>query len=221
MSFRLPICCILVGSTILQELQKHLPNEEYRAHLGTQGTWEVSWMAEHIAKRSFLKYGGESGAAAQVLWAAWEHHTRRTGQRCTLPWLVAAFDRTSAGALAREEAAAALEDTALANLGPQAKKRGRHSKPKRQAKPAAAVAATAAAASQCAAEPAASDAAGPVPCRPQVRRRARPAAAKTRTRAARAAAAAIPVPTTSSSSSSSSSGNSSSCSSSGSSDGSN
>ena len=63
-----------------EDLQQHLPSEHYVPMRGLQNTWEVSWQGEHIAKRSFLKYGSESMAAKHVLWEAWGHHFRRTGR---------------------------------------------------------------------------------------------------------------------------------------------
>ena len=98
-----------------------MPNPDYKAHAGKQGTWEVSYRGSHVAKRSFLKHGGEDSAAKHVLWAAWCHHTHRTGQPCQLPWLLEEF---GIGAVAEDVAAQALDATALADLGePRKRKR--------------------------------------------------------------------------------------------------
>jgi len=102
-----------------------LPGEEYRAHSGQQGTWEVSFLGEHVAKRSFQKYDGEDGAAAQVLWEAWRHHTRRTGQACQVPWLVAKFDCSETGVETRQRAAVTSDATLLAALVNRGGGRGR------------------------------------------------------------------------------------------------
>lgn len=68
-------------------MTQHLPSEQYQPSRGLQNTWEVSFQGQHIAKRSFLKYGGEPAAAKHVLWEAWAHHRRRTGESCPIPWL--------------------------------------------------------------------------------------------------------------------------------------
>ena len=102
-----------------------MPGLEYRAHSGQQGTWEVSFLGQHVAKRSFQKYDGEDGAATQVLWEAWRHHARRTGQACQVPWLVAKFDFSDTGAEARQSAAVAADSTPLAALAVRGSGRGR------------------------------------------------------------------------------------------------
>ena len=75
------------GAWNKEDLQLHLPSEHYQPSRGLQNTWEVSFRGEHIAKRSFLKYGSEAMAAKHVLWEAWGHHFRRTGEPCPIPWL--------------------------------------------------------------------------------------------------------------------------------------
>ena len=102
-----------------------MPGQEYRARSGQQGTWEVSFLGEHVAKRSFQKYDGEDGAAAQVLWEAWRHHTRRTGQACQVPWLVAKFDCSETGVETRQRAAVTSDSTLLAALVNRGGGRGR------------------------------------------------------------------------------------------------
>ena len=54
--------CTVASSCPLQEMDKFLPTDSYRAHRGRQNTWEVSFLGQHLAKRSFLKYGGEGNA---------------------------------------------------------------------------------------------------------------------------------------------------------------
>jgi hypothetical protein len=92
-------------------LQLHLPSEHYKPAQGLQNTWEVSFRREHVAKHSFLKCGGEAAAAKRVLWEAWGHHFRRTGERCPIPWLRKLF--TSEADLQDE---AALDDATLGSL---------------------------------------------------------------------------------------------------------
>ena len=123
-------------------MEGQLPSQDYRAHRGLQGTWEVSFHGEHLAKRSFQKYGSEDAAAAQVLWIAWCHHTRRTGQPCQLEWLLARFDISAGGELARTQAAATLDNCHLADLKPPRRPRqtvtaGRPAKKARAARAAA------------------------------------------------------------------------------------
>lgn len=65
-----------------------------------------------------MKHGGEDGAAKHVLWAAWCHHTRRTGQACELPWLLAEF-----GAAGGIDPAEAYDNTVLTDLGQCGRKR--------------------------------------------------------------------------------------------------
>ena len=90
-SFGLPFNLILVPRRVShknsKEMMAHLPSEQYQASRGQQNTWEVSFQGQHIAKRSYLKYGGEPAAAKHVLWEAWMHHRRRTGESCPIPWL--------------------------------------------------------------------------------------------------------------------------------------
>jgi hypothetical protein len=94
-----------------EDLQLHFPSEHYKPAQGLQNTWEVSFRGEHVAKRSFLKYGSEAMAAKHVLWEAWGHHFRRTGERCPIPWLRKLF--TSEADLQDE---AALDDATLGSL---------------------------------------------------------------------------------------------------------
>lgn len=65
-----------------------------------------------------MKHGGEDGAAKHVLWAAWCHHTRRTGRACELPWLMAEF-----GAAGGIDPADAYDNTVLTDLGQSSRKR--------------------------------------------------------------------------------------------------
>jgi hypothetical protein len=98
-----------------EDLQMHLPSEHYKPARGLQNTWEVSFRGEHVAKRSFLKYGSEAMAAKHVLWEAWGHHFRRTGERCPIPWLRKLF--TSEADLQDE---AALDAATLGSLAAKA-----------------------------------------------------------------------------------------------------
>ena len=84
---------------MLYILDRNFRNICLVAHSGPQGTWEVSFLGEHMAKR---RYDGEDGAAAQVLWEAWRHYARRTGQACQVPWLMAKFDFSDSGSQARQ-----------------------------------------------------------------------------------------------------------------------
>ena len=94
-----------------EDLLLHLPSEHYKPAQGLQNTWEVSFRGEHVAKRSFLKYGSAAMAAKHVLWEAWGHHFRRTGERCPIPWLLKIF--TSEADLQDE---AALDAATLGSL---------------------------------------------------------------------------------------------------------
>ena len=94
-----------------EDLQLHLPSEHYKPAQGLQNIWKVSFRGEHVAKRSFLKYGSEAMAAKHVLWEAWGHHFRRTGERCPIPWLRKLF--TSEADLQEE---AALDAATLGSL---------------------------------------------------------------------------------------------------------
>jgi hypothetical protein len=114
------------GAWQKEDLQLHLPSEHYQPSRGLQNTWEVSFRGEHVAKRSFLKYGSEAMAAKHVLWEAWGHHFRRTGERCPIPWLLKLF--TSETDLQDEEAVDAatlgsLAATAAPPKGARAKKK--------------------------------------------------------------------------------------------------
>lgn len=106
-------------------MENQMPSPDYKAHRGLQGTWEVSFQGRHLAKRSFQKFGSEDGAATQILWLAWCHHTRRTGQPCQLPWLLSRFDISETGDRLRSAAAEAAEATPLIQLGrePQPKRK--------------------------------------------------------------------------------------------------
>ena len=103
------------GAWNKEDLQLHLPSEHYQPSRGLQNTWEVSFRGEHVAKRSFLKYGSEAMAAKHVLWEAWGHHFRRTGEPCPIPWLRKLF---SSQADLQDEAAQVrdLEAATLASL---------------------------------------------------------------------------------------------------------
>ena len=104
-------------------MQKFLPSASYSCARGIQNTWEVSYLSQHIAKRSFLKYGGEDLAAKHILWEAWAHHTRRTGEACQVSWLQAMFGLTAEAKSGRDKAAAQLDSLPLPALGRQLKRR--------------------------------------------------------------------------------------------------
>ena len=108
-----------------------MPSEHYVPSRGVQSTWEVSFRGEHVAKRSFLKYGGEAMAAKHVLWEAWAHHFRRTGEPCPIPWLRNLFGKPAGDDAAQH---ARLDSATLASLG-----QTRVLPKKRRAGPAAAV----------------------------------------------------------------------------------
>ena len=84
----------------------------------------MTYLGEHVAKRSFQKYEGEDGAACQVLWEAWRHHFKKTGQPCQVPWLVAKFDCSEAGAEERRRTADITDSASLLTLGTVPKRSG-------------------------------------------------------------------------------------------------
>lgn len=116
-------------------MQKFLPSALYSCLRGVQNTWEVSFQGQHIAKRSFLKYGGEDMAAKHVLWEAWAHHTRRTGESCQVLWLQTLFGTSTEAQTLRQRQGAALDATALAQTVGDAsrKKAPRQRRPAKQA----------------------------------------------------------------------------------------
>jgi hypothetical protein len=105
----------IFSSLSLQETQKFLPPTSYSCLRG-KGTWEVSDTGGPIAKRSFLKYGGEDMAAKRVLWEAWSHHARCTDQPCQVAWLQATFAVAVDSQALRQEVAANLDATTLADI---------------------------------------------------------------------------------------------------------
>ena len=70
-----------------QDIQALLPPGYQIATKAHQNAWQVLHHGEHFAKRSFMKYGGETGAVQQLAKEAWTTYTQQTGNACVVKGL--------------------------------------------------------------------------------------------------------------------------------------